>query len=81
MYLFNLNISLKINFNLYVCTTIRYEHLFLSVVINYLSFYNLYYTSFFFIREFLELIYLILKLKDFYLIYTYLQRVLHTLII
>ena len=75
-----INVILKISFNLYT-HLIRFEYLFLNTIINHLAYYNLYYTSFFFIREFIEITYLILRIKDFSLMYTYIQRVLHVLII
>ncbi len=80
LYLTGINIILKISFNLYT-HLIRFEYLFLNTIINHLAYYNLYYTSFFFIREFIEITYLILRIKDFSLMYTYIQRVLHVLII
>lgn len=79
-YLFGGSVSLKINFSLYSYLS-RSEYLFVNIIINHLSYYNLYFTSFFFIREFIEIVGLVLKLKDFYPLYTYLQRVLHVLII
>ena len=80
LYLLNSNICLKVNFSLYT-QLIRFEYLFLNLIINQLLYYNLYFTSFFFIREFVEIVYWILKIKDFNILYTFIQRILNALII
>jgi hypothetical protein len=79
-YLSSYSTMLHINLNYYNNLT-RFEVIFLFNVWYRLKRYNFYYTTIFFIREYIDMIYLGLKIRNFTMIHSYFQRILFKLII